>query len=179
MKLLLPLYQAKYIDAILDDVPIVTEAQLKFWDWMARYYMSTIGEVMLAALPGSLKLASETKIVKNEHFDGNFEALDDKEFLIVEALDVRDVLTLKEVSEILDQKTVYPIIKKLLEKKAVLVEEELKEGYRPKFKSFIRLSEQTNSEAGLQAAFDLLEKRARKQSDTLMAFLHHSPMGKG
>ena len=36
-------YQAKYIEAILDERPILHQDQLKFWNWIADYYMSTIG----------------------------------------------------------------------------------------------------------------------------------------
>ena len=62
-------YQAKYILEILDDRPVVTDEQLKFWQWMSEYYMCTLGEVMSAALPSALKLASETKIVLNKGFE--------------------------------------------------------------------------------------------------------------
>jgi len=41
--------QAKYVIEILDDCPVVTAEQLKFWYWMSDYYMCTLGEVMNAA----------------------------------------------------------------------------------------------------------------------------------
>ncbi|HAA00545.1 MAG TPA: primosomal protein N', partial [Flavobacteriales bacterium] len=56
-------YEAKYLDGILDERPIVTEQQMTFWEWMADYYCCTPGEVFLAAVPGSLRLGSETVIV--------------------------------------------------------------------------------------------------------------------
>ena len=59
------LYEAKYILDILDEAPIVTAAQLKLWEWMSEYYLCSIGEVMQAALPAALKLASETRIILN------------------------------------------------------------------------------------------------------------------
>ena len=80
-------YEAKYIIEILDDRPVVTEQQLQFWQWLAEYYMCNIGEVMNAALPSALKLASETRIVLNKDFEIDKSALHDKEFLIVEALE--------------------------------------------------------------------------------------------
>ncbi len=42
---------------------IVPEAQLQFWKWMANYYCCTTGEVMNVAMPASLKLESETRVV--------------------------------------------------------------------------------------------------------------------
>ena len=32
-------YQAKAIDFVLDDFPIVDDIQLKLWDWISNYYM--------------------------------------------------------------------------------------------------------------------------------------------
>ena len=39
---------------IVDDTPIVTAEQLKLWEWLANYYMCTLGEVMAAALPSEI-----------------------------------------------------------------------------------------------------------------------------
>jgi len=55
-------YETKYVEAILDEWPIINETQFKHWEWMCSYYMCNMGEVMVAALPGSLRLASETRI---------------------------------------------------------------------------------------------------------------------
>jgi len=85
-------YAVKYILDVIDDQAVVNDVQLKFWDWMADYYMSTRGEVMNAALPGAMKLASETRIILNPDFDGNTDALNDREFLIFEALQNNEVL---------------------------------------------------------------------------------------
>ena len=72
-------YQSKYIEAILDHTPIVTDKQLQFWHWISRYYMSPIGDVMNAALPSHLKLASETKFEIHPDFDEKNSQLDDRE----------------------------------------------------------------------------------------------------
>lgn len=166
-------YQAKYVEGILDEAPIIVEEQFQLWKWIADYYMCTIGEVMAAALPSALKLASETRIVMNPDFDRNYDALSDKEFLITEALEVRDILSLMDISEILEQKTVYPMVKSLLEKRVVLIEEELKERYKPKIESYIRLSEEYQDEEKLKSAFDLLS-RAPKQLELLMRYIETS-----
>ncbi|MBT5402569.1 MAG: primosomal protein N' [Crocinitomicaceae bacterium] len=168
-------YQAKYIEAILDPLPIVTEDQFKFWEWIATYYMCTIGEVMLAALPSALKLASETRIVSNPDFNRDYQQLTDSEYLIVEAIEIRNVLSLLEISEILDQKTVYPLIKSLLEKKAVLVEEELINKYKPKIDKYVRLTADYTREESLKNVFDALE-RAPKQLELLMQLISQSKM---
>ena len=48
-------YEVKPIAQVMDTEPIVTDNQLKLWQWIADYYMSPIGEVYKAALPSGLK----------------------------------------------------------------------------------------------------------------------------
>lgn len=169
-------YSAKYIDSILDEAPVVNEKQFQLWEWMSQYYMCNIGDVMVAALPGGLRLASETKVVLNEGYKqkvGELQ-LNDKEFLIVEALEVRQVLTLNDISQIIEQKTVYPVIKTLIEKGLVLIQEELKEKFKPKYESFVKITEEADNEDQLRVIFETLEKKAPKQLDVLMAYINVS-----
>jgi primosomal protein N' (replication factor Y) len=35
-------YQAKYIELVLDDAPIITKEQYLFWQWISTYYMAPI-----------------------------------------------------------------------------------------------------------------------------------------
>ena len=48
-------YAVKDIEAVMDVAPIVTSSQLKLWQWIGNYYLSPIGDVYKAALPGGLK----------------------------------------------------------------------------------------------------------------------------
>lgn len=48
-------YTVKPITQLMDRQPIMLDAQLKLWHWIADYYMSPIGDVMKAALPAGLK----------------------------------------------------------------------------------------------------------------------------
>lgn len=165
-------YVPKYVLAVLDEKPIVNEKQFKFWDWMAEYYMTSLGEIMNAALPGALKLASESKVVLHPEFDGDYKKLNEKEYLIVEALETQNILSISDVESITEYKKVFPLIKTLIEKKVVLLEEELKEKYVPKIETYVQLVEDYQTEEALKELFDLLEKRAYKQLEVLMAYLN-------
>ena len=48
-------YAVKPIESVMDVTPIVTGSQLKLWHWISDYYLSPIGDVYKAALPGGLK----------------------------------------------------------------------------------------------------------------------------
>ena len=137
--------QLKEVLEVLDDSPIVSENQLSFWEWIADYYMCTIGEVMIAALPAGLKLQSESNLVLTET-DFNALQLTDREFLICEALSIQHKLSIKDASDILGLKTVQPIIKSLISKGAVVLEEELKGKFKDKKEKYVRISESITSD---------------------------------
>ncbi len=48
-------YEVKTILQVIDQQPIVTQSQLKLWQWIADYYLSPVGDVYKAALPAGLK----------------------------------------------------------------------------------------------------------------------------
>ena len=48
-------YQVKDILELIDQQPVLLPQQLKQWQWISNYYMSPIGEVYKAALPGGMK----------------------------------------------------------------------------------------------------------------------------
>ena len=160
-------YRAKPILSVLDEAPIVTDIHLQFWQWIADYYLCTIGEVMHAALPASLKLTSETTILLHPDFEDHFEDLDDQEYLIAEALTIRHELSLEDVQGILQIKTIYPIINRLLVKGVLLIKEELQDGYKPKTVDIIQLADAFVTDTN--AAFELTA-RAPKQTETLLHF---------
>ena len=58
-------FELKSIHQIIDNSPVVNEDQIKFWDWISKYYMCPIGDVLKAALPSNLLLQSETVISIN------------------------------------------------------------------------------------------------------------------
>jgi primosomal protein N' (replication factor Y) len=82
-------YTVKPIRSVLDKEPVVTEHQLKFWEWVANYYACTEGDVMNAALPAHLKLVSETYVVLNEDVQVDAQTLTDDEFLVLQALEIK------------------------------------------------------------------------------------------
>ncbi len=168
-----PEYTTKYIDFILDEKPVVTENQFLLWEWMADYYMANIGDIMIAALPSRFKLQSETKVLLNEEVDLNEIKLTDQEVFILDALEVRGVLDLNEIGQILDRKTVYPIVKRMIDKGIVVLEEELQELYKPKIEKYVALEDHLASENALQKVFDGL-KNAPKQQELLMTYLQLS-----
>jgi len=160
-------YKAKDIQQILDDVPIVNDIQLKLWRWIASYYMCTLGDVMRAALPSAFILESETIIKKNSIKTLDESTLKDDEFLVYEALHHQSSLKIHDISNILDKKNVLSVIKRLIEKEAISVEEEVYEKYKPKLVRYVKLLANFSFENALQNLLEELS-RAPKQRDVVM-----------
>ncbi len=164
-------FEPKEILNILDNEPIVFPQQLKLWEWISNYYLCSEGEVMQAALPTHFKLSSETILLYNEDAGEDFSDLDNDEFLVSEALLLKKELKLTEVQQILDASHVYPVIKRLIDKKICFVWEELKTTYKEKKETYVLLNPTYNNEEQLG---ELLNNwsRAPKQMELLLAFLH-------
>jgi primosomal protein N' (replication factor Y) len=164
----------KAILSVVDAHPIVTVNQMKLWLWMADYYGCTIGEVMHAALPANLKLSSETRLVLSPVFVQDELMLSDQEFLITEALSIQEEISIKDVRDILNKDTVYPLIKSMLEKHLIYLKEDLKEKYKPKKVVCVRLVEPYVSQPErLVEAFEKVS-RSDRQTEALMAFIQLS-----
>ena len=163
-------YETKNIISIIDEFPIVLPHQIHFWEWIANYYCCTYGEVMIAALPTSLRLNSETSVVLSASYNGETEGLSDKEYILAEALTIQSELTIEEVRGILQQKTVFPLIRSLLDKGILFIKEELKIKYKPKSISCIKFSDEYNHPDRLSIAFEITSK-STKQQDVLLALV--------
>lgn len=164
-------FEPKEILNVLDSEPLVYEQQLQLWQWIASYYMCTEGEVMHASVPSNLKLSSESILLWNEEYGIDFSNLNDEEYLVVEALELKKELRLSEVQQILDASHVYPVIKKLIEKKVCYVWEELREKYKPKTETYILLNPVYHDEEKLSVLLNDWT-RAPKQMELLLAYLH-------
>ena len=166
-------YQAKYIEYVLDEYPIITKKQFQFWTWISQYYMAPLGDVMNASLPANFKLSSETKIVLHPDFENN-QVLDEREQMVVDSLQTNEQMDLKELSTLLAIKTIQPLIKKLIDKRIVLSFEALNERFSPKTVLCYTLTE-TFLDGSLLTSFiaDLERKStAKKQVDALLLILN-------
>ena len=130
-------YETKPIDHILDEEPIITQLQLKHWEWLAGYYMCSLGEVIKAALPSAFLLESETIIKLSSRNFRDEESLTDDEFVLYEALQHQSSLHINDARSILDRKNIVSVIQKLLDKNIIEVEETVYEQYVPKMKRYI------------------------------------------
>ncbi len=158
---------------LIDETPYLKDVHIKFWQWIAEYYMCTLGEVMLASMISALRPSSESNIILSPFFDEN-QNLNDKEYLVVESLRNHKELSIVDVQKLLVQKNVQKVIISLLEKKIIYLKEQLKRVYKPKQMDFVDWNPKfknalSNDELGTEM-FDLV-KSAPKQELLLLSFI--------
>ena len=164
-------YRVKEIIAALDPFPIVRHPQVKFWQWIADYYLCTMGEVYKAAIPSGLKVESETFISVNPDFEEQEPGqLGDKARTILDFTAQRGRVQINEISNATGYKHVEATVSKLLDIGAIHVSERVIDNYRPKTRTCVRLTLQRDDEQGLHRFFDEV-KRAKKQEALLLAYL--------
>lgn len=164
-------YETKEIVSLLDERPILRRPQLQFWEWIAEYYLCSVGDVYKAALPSGLKLESETYVVLNPDFEEDPDnRLRERELLLLATLRNKDKMSVQELEKESGLKNILPVLRSLLEKDAVFVSEHLRENYRPRTEAYVRICCTPGDEEALHRAFDAV-RSAKKQETLLIAYL--------
>jgi primosomal protein N' (replication factor Y) len=165
-----PPYATKELVSVLDSDPIANDLQRSLWSWVAQYYMCSMGEVMMAALPAALKMESETRV----SLDSGWEDLDvdfsSAEADMLHALQAKPSLSIEELSAAAQKKNVLPLVQQLLSKQAVCIEERLSSAGRQVYETAVALHPAIKSEEDLNALFSLT-KRAPQQEQLLLAYV--------
>ena len=171
----------KYINAIIDIQPIVNENQFKLWEWMARYYMCYVGDVMAAALPNAFRLASQSSVCIHPGYSGELNNLSKHETEIVLLLSEKTKMTINDISRALDIQKIMPVINTMIEKEILIMDEDLRQRFAEKKSTWISLAPKyRENEDELKELFDSLElnQTLQKQANVLIQFLHFSNNGK-
>ncbi len=162
-------YDVKVIRDIIDDEPIINDTQLKFWSWIAKYYLATPGEVMQAALPAHLKIQSETRLLWTGLVEDS-TLWTEEGWTVFEALQIKKELTVSELRTLVGGRHLAAALHELIERGAALVDESLQSAYKPKMEKVVQLAAFFSEEEALRDLFEDLN-RAPKQLELLLGFL--------
>ena len=145
-------YEAKYILELLDENEIIYDQQFKLYQWMASYYMCTLGEVVNAALPSGLKLSSESLVQLDPRFDLETTAFDfsEKERIVLQRLK-QESFGYSAIVNLIGTKVIYNLLKSLVSKEAIIIFEQVKEKYKPKTERRIRLNKEFTAKKKLES----------------------------
>ena len=171
-------YAAKEVEAVVDDAPILTTAQRDMFAWMAQHYMCSLGEMVGAALPAGMKLESTTRIVLHpDAADVSEAGLDGPSTMLLDALHVRDDMSIRDCAELLGIKHPQRAIRTLLQRGLALAKEELNERVKPKRVSWVRVAEGV-SEEELSAALAWAGVKAVAMERLLLAVVEEGELPK-
>lgn len=165
-------FETKSIEEVLDEAPVLLPGQFRFWEWISFYYLCTPGDVYKAALPSGMKPESETTVVYNEDFEAS-EPLDKNEQKLLDLLSADREQCVNRLQKASGLKNILPVVKRLLDKEAIFVKEDLKRHYKPRTEARVRLVCREMDEAGMQQIFKELS-RAKKQLAVLMKYVELS-----
>ncbi|MBP5502304.1 MAG: primosomal protein N' [Bacteroidales bacterium] len=164
-------YELKEVLEILDSKPVVTQEQIQFWQWIAEYYMCTVGEVYRAALPSGMKLESETMLYRT-NLPIDYDHLKPKELILLNAFnDQVTQIPVSKVGKIVSSKTYISLVYNLIQSGYLVADNVIEDKYKPKTEKFLTLHEAFTKEIQFKELFDTLERKALKQMQVLMAFL--------
>ena len=162
----------KEIVQVLDSRPVLCHPQLKFWNWMADYYLCSVGDVMKAALPAALKIESTTTVIAGDDFESETPLSDSDKALLGE-IKVAGSATLDQLQRKTGIKNITTAVDRLISIGAASVAEKLVERYHARTVNFVKLNVDTDE------AFTLVSKRERQEA-LLLAYLDLSrPLVKG
>lgn len=161
----------KEISECLDFKPMVRSSQIRFWDWMAEYYLCTMGEVFNAALPSGLKVESETRLQLNPDADPEaLAACSDREMAIIEYLSKEGSSKAEDIGKKLNIPGFQALITRLVDKQIVVVAEKLVEKYRVQKVPYVRLLLERGNAEAFDSAFKAV-RRSQKQEEALTALI--------
>ena len=165
-------YETKDVEEVLDSKPVLLPSQLDFWNWIASYYLCTLGDVYKAAIPSGMKIESETIIVLNKEYEASVP-LPEKEQKLLDMLLTDSEQCITQLEKNSGIKSILSVINSLLDKEAVFIKEELKRSYKPKIETRVKFFDNSITDQQLHDIFNNLQK-APKQLALLMKYIELS-----
>ena len=133
-------YKIKEIESIINEPPIVNQFQINLWLWISNYYMCCIGEVMNTALPSSLKLASESKLMLSPELNNNFSSFSKDVSSVLNLISKSRLLSIHDLNKQLDNKLSFSIINSLIKENVLIVHEHLNDKYKSRLIAKVSLA---------------------------------------
>ncbi len=162
--------QIKPITDVPDEHPLLTPKDLKLWEWVAHYYLCTLGDVLRMALPAALLPASATSVSLNENFVSAAPLTEvEQRLLDLLAMQPQSKVPMATLQRLLGQPAVKAFTH-LVEIGALTQEETLVRRYKPKTETYLSLSENYRTDEALERAAEELN-RAKKQQTFLYEWL--------
>ncbi len=163
----------KPISDILDDKPIFSSNDIKFYQWVSDYYLCSLGEALKLGVPYGTEIESKRKIIIDQNTcirllkeEKNKNTIKGK---ILQILSEREGINLSYLQKLASKKNIYSTMKTLENKGALTILNEIEDAkVKPKKINFVRL---TKSAIDIYEAIPALEHRSPRQVGILLELI--------
>ena len=163
----------KPISDILDQTPIINTEDLKFFEWLAEYYLCSLGEALKLAVPYGLEVESKRKIIADVSVcaelyskEKNKASLKGK---ILKALIEKGEISINALQKIIKKKSIYSALQSLEQAGALNILTQLTDAkVRVKTANYVKL---TKPPSEIYDHIPEIENRSPKQVSILLELI--------
>jgi primosomal protein N' (replication factor Y) (superfamily II helicase) len=163
----------KPLSDVLDEKPIYSHDDLKFYEWLAEYYICSLGEALRLGVPYGLEIESKRKILIDQALckklagkEINKDSLKGK---ILNVLSDRNEMNFSYLQKIIGKKNIYSVLKSLENIAAVTLLDEIEDAkVKIKTANFVKLAKPL---AEIYVSLPELEQRSPKQLKILLEII--------
>lgn len=165
--------EIKQIREVLDDEPIFNKTLLKFYEWIAEYYLCSLGEALKLLVPHGTEVESKRKISIDKNFVQQLLQKETKKttlrYKILLELSSREQITFSALQKAVGKKNIYSHIRNLVEEGAVTVIDEIEGAkVKPKKVKYVRLAKDVKE---LYSSLPELDRKSPKQVKLLLVLI--------
>jgi primosomal protein N' (replication factor Y) len=163
----------KPISDILDEVPIINETSLKFYQWIADYYLCSLGEALRLAVPHGSAVESKRKIQIDPDFSAELLSKEKNKSSIrakiLAELTKRVQINQSYLQKIVGRKNIYSQLQTLQKEGAITILDSIESAKaKPKIVKHIKLNKSVGE---IYSIFPELETRSPKQVKVLLELI--------
>ena len=116
---------------VLDSQPIFSKESLKFYEWVAEYYLSSLGEALKNSVPYGLDVESKKTIVADSDFCLQLLAKEKKvnstRAKVLKLLSEKETFKISYLQKLVKKKNIYSILKTLEKHGAITILNEIED----------------------------------------------------
>ena len=171
--------EIKSLTDIIDEKPIVDSSGLKFYQWLADYYLCSFGEALKLAIPYGSEIESKRKIITDQkaclHFLSKEKNKSSTKAKILKVLSEKKEISLNQLQKLVKKKNIYSILRTLQENGVVTLLDMIQSAkVKPKTVNYVKLNKKVGE---VYSIFPEIERRSPKQIKLLLELINAK--GKG
>ncbi len=163
----------KKIQDVLDEIPIFSKESLKFYQWVADYYISSLGEAIKNSIPYGSEIESKKVVVADKEYCQKLLEEEKKKTTVrtklLQLLSEKDVYKISTLQKILKKKSIHSQLKTLEKSGALSILDKIED---PKVKvkkvKYVKIAQDIDK---IYAAIPELESKAPKQVVVLLELI--------